>query len=84
MNLQLQNWNNFCRYHAVGNWHGNWIKYSSEGKIIQSFRAIRSLHSSTDGNQIGVQPGYLHFRTRRKDVLSRYLKTLILRVSISN
>jgi hypothetical protein len=35
-------------------------------------------------NPIGVQPGYLHFGTRRKDMLSRCLKPLILRVSISN
>ncbi|MEH2182800.1 DUF3598 family protein [Nostoc sp.] len=56
---QLQNWNNFCRYH-VGDWHGIWTKYSPEGHLIDSFKCIRSFHLSKDGSQITQQNYYTY------------------------
>lgn len=35
MDTQLQNWNNFCRYRATGNWHGTWTKYSLKGIVLK-------------------------------------------------
>lgn len=55
MYSKLQNWNNFCRYHAVGNWHGVWTRYSPDGKVIQSFKGIRSFSVNADGNEINHQ-----------------------------
>ncbi len=59
MNPQLQNWQNFCEYH-VGNWHGTWNKYSSSGKIIESFQCIRSFQVKEDGSQIKHQNHYTY------------------------
>lgn len=35
MELQLQNWDNFYRYHATGDWHGTWTKYSPQGAPLE-------------------------------------------------
>ena len=51
---QLQNWDNFCRYH-LGDWHGIWTKYSPEGHLINSFKCVRSFYLSEDGSQITQQ-----------------------------
>lgn len=58
-NNQLQNWDNFCRYH-LGSWHGIWTKYSPEGQEIDSFRCVRSFHLSEDGSQIAHQNDYTY------------------------
>ena len=54
MEAQLQNWDNFCRYH-VGDWHGIWTHYSSDGRSIDSFNCVRSLQLSQDGSRIAHQ-----------------------------
>lgn len=56
---QLQNWNNFCRYH-VGDWYGIWTKYSPEGHSIDSFKCVRSFHLSEDSSQITQQNYYTY------------------------
>ena len=60
MEPQLQNWENFCRYQATGDWHGTGYKYSPQGKLIDSFRSIRSLHTSEDGSEIYHQNHYTY------------------------
>ena len=56
---QLQNWDNFCQYH-LGDWHGIWTRYSPEGRSINSFKCVRSLHLSEDGSQITHQNNYTY------------------------
>lgn len=60
MEPQLQNWENFCRYQATGDWHGTWSKYSPQGKLIESFQGIRSLRTSEDGSEIYHQNHYTY------------------------
>lgn len=60
MNTQLQNWDNFCRYHATGNWYGIWTRYSPEGEVIKSFKGIRSLQASEDGSEINHHNYYTY------------------------
>lgn len=59
MSPQLQNWQNFCQYHA-GNWHGIWTRYSPSGEVIKSFQCIRSLQVKEDGNKIEHQNQYIY------------------------
>ncbi|KST68928.1 DUF3598 family protein [Mastigocoleus testarum] len=51
MNLQLQNWNNFCRYH-VGEWRGINTRYSSGEEVIDSWNVVTNLKISQDGSKI--------------------------------
>jgi Domain of unknown function (DUF3598) len=60
MEPQLENWQNFCRSHAVGNWHGTWTNYSPELEILESFRSIRSFLLSEDGNKFYHQNHYFY------------------------
>ncbi|OKH22827.1 hypothetical protein NIES593_11970 [Hydrococcus rivularis NIES-593] len=55
-----QNWENFCQHHAIGDWHGTWTIYSSEGKVVDFFKCIRSLHVSSDGKEITHQNHYFY------------------------
>lgn len=57
---QLQNWENFCRHHAIGDWYGTWNIYDLEGKIIRHFQCIRSFQVSADGNEINHQNYYTY------------------------
>ncbi|MEM8779726.1 MAG: DUF3598 family protein, partial [Cyanobacteria bacterium P01_G01_bin.49] len=54
MNLQLQNWNNFCRYHT-GNWQGTKKRYSLEGKIIKTWDVLTHLQVNQDNTEIHHQ-----------------------------
>ncbi|MFB2895416.1 DUF3598 family protein [Aerosakkonemataceae cyanobacterium BLCC-F50] len=60
MDTQLQNWDNFCRYHATGDWHGTWTTYSPKGEVIKSFKGIRSLQASEDGSEINHHNYYTY------------------------
>lgn len=60
MELQLQNWENFCRYQATGDWHGTWTRYSPQGEGLESFQCIRSLQTSKDGSEINHQNQYTY------------------------
>lgn len=60
MELQLQNWENFCRYQATGDWYGTWTRYSSEGEVIESLQCIRSLQANVDGSEINHQNHYTY------------------------
>ena len=51
MNLELQNWDNFCRYH-VGKWHGVNTRYSPKKEVIDSWNIVTNLEVSQDGSQI--------------------------------
>ncbi|KYC42904.1 hypothetical protein WA1_12360 [Scytonema hofmannii PCC 7110] len=75
VDLQLQNWNNFCQYHAGENWHGIWTRYSPDGKAIQSFKSIRSFSLNDDGNEIIHQNYYTYAdgKTESKNI-SSYIK----------
>ncbi|TBR57972.1 hypothetical protein B4U84_18640 [Westiellopsis prolifica IICB1] len=57
---QIQNWDNFCRYHVNRDWYGTWTRYSADGQIIESFHCIRSFKNSADGNQIFHQNHYTY------------------------
>ena len=60
INAQLQNWNNFCQYHALGDWYGTWIKYDTEAKVIDKFQCIRSLYTNADKSVIEHQNHYTY------------------------
>ncbi|OYD87126.1 hypothetical protein CDG77_31090 [Nostoc sp. 'Peltigera membranacea cyanobiont' 213] len=57
---QLQNWENFCRHHAIGDWHGTWSIYDLEGKLIRHFQCVRSFQVSADGNEVNHQNHYTY------------------------
>jgi hypothetical protein len=75
VDLQHQNWNNFCQYHAGENWHGIWTRYSSDGKAIQSFKGIRSFSVNDDGSEVIHQNYYTYAdgKTENKNIGS-YIK----------
>lgn len=56
---QLQNWNNFCRYHA-DDWYGTWSRYTPDGQLIEFFQCVRSFHLSEDGSEIHHQNHYTY------------------------
>jgi hypothetical protein len=57
---QLQNWHNFCHYHANADWYGIWTKYSPAGDVIESFQGVRSFQVSEDGCEIHHQNHYTY------------------------
>ena len=57
---QLQNWNNFCQYHANSDWHGIWTKYTPDGEEIESFQCVRSFQISEDRSEINHQNHYIY------------------------
>lgn len=64
MEPQLENWHKFCRYHAVGNWHGTWTKYSPDLAVIEAFRGIRSFLLSEDGDTVYHQNHYFYHNSQ--------------------
>jgi hypothetical protein len=51
MDVREQNWNNFCNHH-LRDWHGIWTRYSSQGRVIESFKSIRSFRSNADRSKV--------------------------------
>lgn len=81
----LQNWDNFCRYHAIGDWHGTWSIYSSKAEIIDSFKCIRSFHLSIDGSQINHQNHYTYSDGKTKtETFGPYKKPLTRALYLDN
>ena len=60
MQPQLENWDNFCKYHVNFDWYGVWTKYLPDGKIIDSFQCIRSFHLNEEGSEINHQNHYIY------------------------
>lgn len=60
MDIQQELWDNFCRYHAIGDWHGTWTRYSPDREVIESFQAIRSFRVSEDRSEINHQNHYTY------------------------
>ncbi|MGK7954576.1 MAG: DUF3598 family protein [Crocosphaera sp.] len=54
MDLQLRNWENFCRYHT-GEWKGNKKRYSPEGSVIKTWDVITHLQVNQDKTEITHQ-----------------------------
>lgn len=54
MDLQLRNWENFCRYHT-GQWKGNKKRYSPEGNVIKTWDVITHLQVNQDKSEIKHQ-----------------------------
>lgn len=54
MDLQLRNWENFCRYHT-GEWKGNKKRYSPEGSVLKTWDVITHLHVNQDHSEITHQ-----------------------------
>lgn len=76
MNLQLQNWGNFCRYYS-GDLYGTWTKYHLEEKKIESFQCIRSFRANDDCSKISHQNHYIYADgTRESKTFSPYLKPI--------
>lgn len=57
---QEQNWDNFCRYQAIGDWYATGYKYSPQGEVDESFQCIRSLRASKDKNEVYHQNHYTY------------------------
>lgn len=57
---QLQNWDNFCRYHANSDWYGTWTTYSPDGEVVEFFQCVRSLQIGDDGREIYHQNHYTY------------------------
>lgn len=51
MELQEQNWKNFCDYH-LNDWHGTRTRYGSQGEVIEAFEAFRLLRANPDKTEI--------------------------------
>ena len=60
MQPQLQNWDNFCKYHVNCDWYGVWTKYLPDRQVIDSFQCIRSFHLNQEGNEINHQNHYIY------------------------
>lgn len=60
MNPELQNWENFCKYQASGDWYGTWKKYSPQGEVTDFFWCIRSMKVNDDGSEIHHQNHYTY------------------------
>ncbi|PMB00431.1 hypothetical protein CI594_10380, partial [Fischerella thermalis CCMEE 5196] len=74
---QLQNWDNFCRYHANRDWYGTWTRYSAEVEIIESFNCIRSFKISADGSEIYHQNHYTYADgTKETKIFGPYQKPI--------
>ncbi|MBV8885392.1 MAG: DUF3598 family protein, partial [Chroococcidiopsidaceae cyanobacterium CP_BM_RX_35] len=67
IDVQLENWNNFCQYH-LGNWHGVWTRYSPTGEAIESFKCVRQFHVSEDGNRINHKNFFTYFDGREPKI----------------
>ncbi|MBW4612917.1 MAG: DUF3598 family protein [Desmonostoc vinosum HA7617-LM4] len=55
---QIQNWDNFC--HHLGDWHGTWTAYSSEGELNRKFQCIRCFHLDSNGCEVNHQNKYTY------------------------
>ena len=51
MDMQEQNWKNFCTHH-LGDWHGTRTRYSPQGEVTESFEAFRLLRANPEQTQI--------------------------------
>lgn len=60
MQPQLQNWDNFCKYHVNCDWYGVWTKYLPNGQVTDSFQCIRSFHLNQEGNEVNHQNHYIY------------------------
>jgi len=81
---QLQNWENFCQYH-LGDWYGNWTKYSPRGETLESFQCVRSFHLSEDGTQIDHQNRYIYADGKSEaEVFGPYKKPITRALFLEN
>lgn len=84
MNLQLQNWHNFCRYHA-GEWYGINTRYSPKAEAINSWEIFTKLEISKDHTQINHQD-YLTYAdgTTELKTFSPYIKPITSALFLDN
>lgn len=68
-----ENWKSFCTHHAVGDWHGIFLKYSSEGELVEESRIIRSFYHIPEINQIIHHNHYIYPNGQSKSVTFRNL-----------
>ncbi|MBD2430102.1 MULTISPECIES: DUF3598 family protein [Fischerella] len=82
---QLQNWDNFCRYHANRDWYGTWTKYSTDGEKIESFNCIRSFKINADGSEIYHQNHYTYADgTKETKIFGPYQKPITRALFLDN
>jgi len=51
MNMQEQNWQNFCNHH-LGDWHGIRTRYSPQGEVTESFEGFRIIRANPEHTEI--------------------------------
>lgn len=82
---QLCNWESFCRYHAIGDWHGVWTRYDSDKKIIESFKCIRSFRQNVDSTEVNHENYYTYNEGRKETkTFEPYKKPNVKGIFINN
>lgn len=66
MDLQIQNWNNFCAKH-LNNWQGTWTIYSPQKEVIDSFQCVRSFQSNLEQTEITHINRYIYTNGRQEE-----------------
>ena len=57
--FQTKNWSNFCHYH-LGDWYGNWYRYSSSGNLVEQFKCIRSFKLNPSSSEVNQENHYTY------------------------
>lgn len=82
---RLKNWENFARYHALGDWYGYLTRYSPEGEAIESVKCIRSFNLSQDGSEIHHHNQYIDADGQsRSKSFGPYKKPLVTALYLDN
>jgi hypothetical protein len=68
-----ENWKSFCTHHAVGDWHGMFLTYSSSGEVVQESRIIRSFYYIAEIDQILHHNHYIYTDGQSKSVVFKNL-----------
>ncbi|AFZ00418.1 DUF3598 family protein [Calothrix sp. PCC 6303] len=81
---QNESWSNFCKYH-VGDWHGNWTTFSSEGQLTNSIQCIRSFRLNEDGTEIQHHNHYTYEDGKKESKLyGNYNKSTLRSLFLKN
>ncbi|WGV25299.1 DUF3598 family protein [Halotia branconii] len=76
MNLQLQNWSQFCRYYSQ-DLYGTWTRYYIKEQFRESLQCIRSFRANDDCSEISHQNHYIYADgTKESKTFGPYLKPI--------
>jgi Domain of unknown function (DUF3598) len=73
IDLQEQNWNNFCGKH-LHDWHGLWTRYTPSGEVVESFQSLRSFHGNDERTEVTQTNRYLYADGRTEEKVWRLEK----------